>query len=257
VTRQGFGRRRPPSALRRNSEGLFRLFLAEGREPGPFYERLAHDAVRGIPFALQGATVVDLGCGPGYYTRALRSSGARVLPIDLNPTEFGLAGGPPGDEMVASGMALPLATGSVDGVFSSNMIEHTPDPGQVVSEAERVLRIGGWLWLSWTNWYSPWGGHDMSPFHYLGPRLGMRVRNAVGLPEPKNYPLRSLFPLHIGATLRMIGRRPGLRVLAVEPRYYPSHRWLVRVPGLREIATWNCVVLAQRVEEGRTARRRD
>ena len=232
--------------MRPKSTSLIALFRAERTDPIPFYQRLAADAVASIPMSIEGHTVIDLGCGPGHYTRALRNSGAFVVPIDLSPDEFRLPGGPPGGEILGSGMALPFATATVNGVLSSNMIEHTPDPEQVIREIERVLRPGGWLWLSWTNWYSPWGGHDMSPFHYLGPRFGMRVRNALRLPEPKNYPMRSLFPLHIGSMLRLLRGSPGLNVILVSPRYYPRHKWIVKIPVLREVLTWNCLVIVER-----------
>jgi SAM-dependent methyltransferase len=226
--------------------GLFKMFLAERRDPLPFYERLATEAVEGIPFSMAGSRVLDLGCGPGHYTRALRAAGAQVIPVDLSPEEFLLEGGPPGGEIVASGMDLPFADGSFDGLLCSNMIEHTPDPVAVLDEIERILKPGGWAWISWTNWYSPWGGHDISPFHYLGPRLGLRTYRRVAGREPKNVPLQSLYPLHIGPTLRGLRTRPGFRILDARPRYYPTQRWILRVPGFRELATWNCLLLLER-----------
>jgi SAM-dependent methyltransferase len=225
---------------------MLQLFLHERDDPLPFYERLAADTVRDLPFPLADAVVVDLGCGPGHYTRALRAAGATVLPVDRDSDEFVLPGGPPGSELVADGARLPVANGRVDGVFCSNMLEHTPTPDAVFDEVERVLRPGGWAWLSWTNWYSPWGGHEISPLHYLGPRWGLAAHRRLGRSEPKNAPGRSLFPLHIGPTLAALRRRRGLRLVDTVPRYWPSQRWLLRVPGLREVATWNCVVMLER-----------
>ena len=60
-------------------------------------------------------------------------------------------------------------TAAADGVVCSNLLEHTRDAEAVIREIERVLRPGGWAYLSWTNWYSPHGGHEMSPYHLLGP----------------------------------------------------------------------------------------
>jgi SAM-dependent methyltransferase len=223
-----------------------RLFLNEQNDPEPFHSRLAAHVVDTLP-GLRDAVVIDLGCGPGHYTRALRARGAWVQPIDLDPLEFALPGGPPGGELVANGMALPIRTATVDGLLCSNMIEHTPDPSRVLREIERVVRPGGWIWLSWTNWLSPWGGHDISPFHYLGPRLGLRTYRRVTGRQPKNVPMESLFPLHIGPTLRTIRQRPCLRVISAVPRYYPSQRWILSVPGVREVVTWNVALFIERV----------
>jgi SAM-dependent methyltransferase len=139
---------------------LWRLFRAEQSDPEPFYRYLAAEAAGDLDRChgpLAGQTIVDLGCGPGHYTRAFRDRGATVIPVDNVPAE------------------MPLATASVDGAFCSNLLEHTPRAEPVIAEIERVLRPGGWGYISWTNWYSPWGGHDMSPYHFLGPRLGPRL----------------------------------------------------------------------------------
>lgn len=225
---------------------LFQLFLAEQHDPIPFHQRLSREAVADIPADLDGAVVVDLGCGPGHYTRALRERGALVVPADLDAAEFQLPGGPPGGEIVANGMYLPFPDESVDGLLCSNMLEHTPDPGAILAEMERVVKPGGWIWLSFTNWYSPWGGHDISPFHYLGPRLGLKTYRRVAKKEPKNVPLSSLYPLHIGSTLKLLRSHPSLQVLKAVPRYYPSQRWILRVPVVREIATWNLLLIMRR-----------
>lgn len=233
-------------ARRGSRAELVRLFLRERRDPEPFHQRLADEAVASLGRDLRGQRVVDLGCGPGHYTRALRRAGASVVPVDLSVAEFHLPGGPPGSEVVGDGTHLPIAAGSADGLLCSNMLEHTPDPSAVFDEIERVVRPGGWVWLSWTNWYSPWGGHDVSPWHYLGPERGTNVYRFFAGKEPKNVPGRSLFPLHVGPTLRAIEARRGLRLLDAAPRYWSSQRWILRVPGVREIATWNCLLLLER-----------
>ncbi len=229
---------------------MLSLFLHERTDPEPFHRELARRMILDLPVLpdeLIGQRVVDLGCGPGAYTRALRLHGAHPIPVDLDVEEFMLPGGPPGGELLATGANLPFATGSCDGVVCSNMIEHTPKPLSVIDEMQRVVRPGGWVWLSWTNWLSPWGGHDMSPFHYLGARRGTRAYTALTGKRPKNEPLRTLFPLSITEVLDDLARRPAFEVLSVRPRYYPSMKWIVRIRGLREVLTWNCVVRMRRL----------
>lgn len=225
---------------------LFRLWRNEQRDPGAFYSELARRAAADLERSfgpLAGQRVLDIGCGPGWYTRALRARGADVLPMDYSDEELHLHGEPPEGAMVGDAMSLPLESESLDGVFASNMLEHTPEPHRVITEMERVLRPGGWAYLSWTNWFSPWGGHDMTPYHLLGPRLGLEMyRRRHRGQEPKNLLGRSLWPVHIGPTLRFIRSRSQLDVLRVEPRYYPRLRFIVDIPVVRELATWNCVV---------------
>ena len=165
-----------------------------------------------------------------------------VLPIDRSPDELALAGEAPEGAIVGDAMDLPLPDASVDGVFASNMLEHTPDSKKVLTEIERVLKPGGWAYVSWTNWYSPWGGHDMTPYHFLGPRLGRKVYDLRGGRHNKNIYGESLWPVHIGATLRFLRSRPDVVIERLEPRYWPRLRFIVQVPVLRELLTWNCVV---------------
>jgi SAM-dependent methyltransferase len=229
---------------------LWHMWRNEQNDPAPFYGELAARAARDLEKSfgpLSDQRILDIGCGPGYYTRALRARGADVVPMDYSDEELHLHGEPPAGAMVGDAMDLPLQDGSMDGVFASNMLEHTPEPHRVITEMERVLRPGGWAYLSWTNWFSPWGGHDMTPYHLLGPSLGLRMyrrRHRGG--APKNLVGHSLWPVHIGPTLRFIRSRPGLEVLSAEPRYWPRLRFIVDIPVIREFATWNCVVRMRR-----------
>lgn len=236
-----------PLATVRAKADLFSLFLRERHEPGPFYERLADLAVEKFPFPLDGRTVLDLGCGEGQFDRALRSKGATVLATDLDRDGVTRATEERGRAFVADGGRAPVRTASVDGVFCSNVLEHTPEPLAIIDEIERVLRPGGWAYVSWTNWLSPWGGHAIAPLHYLGPERGLRAwRRVFGEPKGTNLPGHNLWVTYIGEILEDVRARPGLRLVRAEPRYYPSQRWLLSVPGVREVLTWNCVLLLER-----------
>ena len=107
---------------------------------------------------------------------------------------------------------------------------------------ERVLRPGGWGYISWTNWYSPHGGHAMNPYQYLGPKYGPQLYERLHGPPPKNAYGSGLFATHIGPMLKLVRSHQGLRVDRVEPRYWPRLAFLCRIPVLREFVTWNCVI---------------
>ena len=233
------------SAWRRRVE-LVRLFLHEQQDPGPFYRRLAADAVAQLPVPVDGRRVLDLGCGPGFYSDALAAAGAAVVPIDSSLDELHLAGAAPPGASVADARCIPVRSGSIDVAMCSNMLEHTPAPGAVLDELGRVLAVGGVLWLSWTNWYSPWGGHELSPLHYLGAGTATRLHRRFRRRPLKNVPGESLFPTHIGRVLRLVQAAGTWDLLDAHPRYYPSQRWLMKVPGVREVASWNCVLVLRR-----------
>ena len=247
-----FRRRRAASSGLRRSVRLFRLFLAEQSDPEGFYASLAEDAVRQVASHtdLAGRTVVDVGGGGGWFTAAFRARGAHCYLFEPDRAELGLGSelGRPAGAVLADGYWLPVRDGGADVTFSSNVLEHVRDPMGLIEEMIRVTRPGGLVYLSYCNWYSPWGGHEMSPWHYLGPGYARRRYLRRHRRQPKHECGVNLFPVHIGPVLRALRARPDISIIEAGPRYYP--RWcrpLVRLPGLREVATWNLMLIMRRV----------
>jgi SAM-dependent methyltransferase len=199
----------------------------------------------GFAFPVVDRRVLDLGCGRGELGHALAHAGARVVAIDLDADNCAHARCGGSTVARADGRRLPFPAATFHGVVCSNLLEHTPTPERILDEIARVTRPGGWAWISWTNWYSPWGGHLISPWHYLGPRVGARAHRRLFGHPARTVPFESLWPTHIGAMLRDVEARP-FRVLDVVARYYPSQRWVTRLPLVREVATWNCLLLLER-----------
>ena len=229
---------------------LWRLFRGEKEDPAPFYRLLAAEAAEDLesrygPFRCK--TIVDLGCGPGFYAEALRATGATVIPIDNDEAEMTMVGVAPADALIADAADLPLADASVDGAFCSNLLEHTPNAEAVIREIQRVLRPGGWGYISWTNWYSPWGGHDMTPYQYLGPKWGPRLFERRHGPPRKNPYGDGLYAVHVGPMIRLVKSQSQLDVERIEPRYWPQLAFICRLPLLREFLTWNCVIRVRKV----------
>lgn len=231
---------------------LFRAFLVEQSDPDRFYSILAADSVREVErfTTLAGADVVDVGGGPGYFADAFLAAGARFLGIEPDAGELTARGHAAANTLRASGLALPLATASVDLCYSSNVLEHVPDPEQMAAEMVRVTRPGGTVYLSWTPWLSPHGGHETGMWHYLGGRRAAdRYARRHGH-RPKNDFGTSLFVTPVGRMLRWARAAHAageVRIVAIEPRYHPAWaRWMIRVPGVREVVSWNAVIVLER-----------
>jgi len=101
-----------------------------------------------FPFAA-GARVLDIGCGPGIWTRELARRGYRVSAIDLTSTAVALARRSlelfrlEADIREGDAENVPFPDASFDGVVSHGVIHHTPDTARCVREMARVLRPGG------------------------------------------------------------------------------------------------------------------
>ncbi|TDC60912.1 methyltransferase domain-containing protein [Actinomadura sp. GC306] len=239
----------PHRATLARSVRLLTAFRREHTDPAYFYELMARDTVAqlGSYTVLPGATVIDVGTGSGFFARALAEAGGQCVGIDRDPAELTAHGAAAPNTLVGSALALPFRTGSFDVCFSSNVLEHVPEPWRMADEMLRVVRPGGTVFLSFTNWLSPWGGHETSPWHYLGgDRAARRYERRHGRP-PKNLYGESLHPVSVSAALRWARGRDDAHFVAAVPRYHPRWAgWIVRVPGVREFATWNLVLVLRK-----------
>lgn len=99
----------------------------------------------------RGATVLDLGAGPGCDAAELRALGLRTIALDLS---LGMlrAGGPElrGARIQGDARRLPLRGGSLDGVWANASLLHlSPDEAAAaLRECARVLRNRGVVHVS-------------------------------------------------------------------------------------------------------------
>ena len=233
-------------ATLRRSVRLFLLFLQEQPQPDLFYSAYAADSVAALGdfVPLRGCTVLDVGGGPGFFARSFVDAGARYIGVELDA-----ARDIPAQSLAVrgSGLALPFRSKSVDVTYCSNVLEHVALGWRMTDELVRVTRPGGTIFLSFTPWLSPWGGHETAPWHYLGGRRAADRYVRRARRRPKNDFGRSLFAYRVSDALRWIRSCPNVEVVQVYPRYHPRWAWwIVRVPGLREVATWNLALVLRR-----------
>jgi glycosyltransferase involved in cell wall biosynthesis len=234
----------------RRSVHLFRLFRREQVDPDRFYHYLAADTMRQLRGYMDpaGTTAVDIGGGPGYTAEALRAAGADCMVVDFSMAELGLHDRVPDSAVQGDGQSLPLRSSSAQVVHSSNVLEHVPDWEAMLSEMVRVLEPErGIGYLNFTNWFSPWGGHETSPWHLLGgERAVARYTRKYGR-RPKNEFGVSLFRLDIAQVLAWFAKQSDVEVVWVGPRYLPEWmRWIAHTPAVRELITWNLVIVFRR-----------
>ncbi|GGL46177.1 class I SAM-dependent methyltransferase [Halocalculus aciditolerans] len=127
----------------------FDAWAAEGRDKGmeDRHWHTAKQALARMPVEA-GDTVLDLGTGSGYATRALRERDVgRAYGLDGAPemarnarsyTDDGNVGFVVGDFG-----SLPFADDSIDHAFSMEAFYYSDDPIETLEELRRVLRPGG------------------------------------------------------------------------------------------------------------------
>ena len=103
---------------------------------------------RFFPF-LQGASVLDIGCGPGIWTRELARRGYTTTAIDLTMMAAAITRrsleltGLVANVVEGDAERLPFKDNSFDGIVSHGVIHHTPNSAACVREMARVLRPDG------------------------------------------------------------------------------------------------------------------
>src|ERR1035438_6612033 len=208
-------------------------------------------ATRMIPRCLeriQGKTVLDYGCGPGWQSVALRRAGAkRVLGLDIN------------DEWLSHGRELAARVG-VDGVtfakttdtekydivLSLGAMEHFGDPDKEL--ARMCSFTGEALLISFAEpWYSPYGPHlngtTKLPWLNLwfSERTLLNVRNLYpdGSDGAKRFEdIRGgLNKMTVRRFEKLLDGAPGMRVEHLILHSVKRLPLVTRIPVLRELMT--------------------
>ena len=119
-----------------------------GRDHGPEFLDLWMNVVSSHVQDQHVETILDLGCGTGRFTEALRERfDADVIGVDPSEKMLAQARSKPHDRgiryEVGRGESIPLPDNSVDLIFMSMIFHHLEDPLLAARECRRVLCDGG------------------------------------------------------------------------------------------------------------------
>jgi 2-polyprenyl-6-hydroxyphenyl methylase/3-demethylubiquinone-9 3-methyltransferase len=108
--------------------------------------------------AIEGKSIVDVGCGGGILSEGLAQCGASVTGIDLSEELIdiadlhGLESGVNVTYRKISAEALAAERPeSFNHVTCMEMLEHVPDPVSVVKACAQLVKPGGWVFFSTLN----------------------------------------------------------------------------------------------------------
>ncbi len=199
--------------------------------------------------------VLDLGSGLGGYGSALRSASGRVTWLD----QFSLEASKKVDFVCSDALQIPFPEWHFDFVLCASLIEHLPATTELLREISRILRPDGIAYISFPPFYSPFGGHQFSPFHLLGERVAILI-SKIRKPFRGNewledrYPTVpasfsnafgdwGLYPTTIKKVERLIKKIP-FEIIDRSTRWSPID--FSRVPLLGEFLTWHVQFLVRK-----------
>lgn len=165
---------------------------------------------------LNGKSLLDAGCGTGWFSKIASEKGASVTSMDLGENLLAeVAKKCDSKRVVGSILEIPFPENTFDVVVSSEVIEHTPDPYKALHEIYRVLKPGGIMVLStpnkfwyWTLWVAnvlklrPYQGlENWSGYFQLKKeckKAGFKLEKTAGVHiipfvHPLTYPINNFF----------------------------------------------------------------
>lgn len=141
-----------------------------------------------------GERVLDLGCGDGVLIPAIAGAGAEAVGADASAVALARAAGRGAAALhhVEPGEPLPFEPQSFDGVWMSEVLSQASDTGELLSEARRVLRPGGWLGVT-------------VPFHGRAKNVAIAVAAFERHHDPESTTLRHYTPRSLRDQLERYG----------------------------------------------------
>ncbi|MDZ7270826.1 MAG: class I SAM-dependent methyltransferase [candidate division KSB1 bacterium] len=232
-----------------------------------FYEQRAFAERYLVPFfqkhvpGFSQARVLEVGCAEAGFLDVLYGLGIQGVGLELSPARVALAKAKnPGLEVVIGDITEPACVNAVgdnfDLVVMRDVMEHVVDRVAAMQNVRRLLKTGGYFYVSFPPKYSPFAGHQqvgrsvlrLVPYlHLLPAPLLRRLGRLAGEAEYQiaNIIANRRHGLSIASFERLCrehGLRPVVRELFLARPVYrvrfgiPCIR-LPNLPGMRELLT--------------------
>jgi len=250
--------------MKNSSSFLNLLKVAKNRKISPsdyrnfqiFQGELLVNYLESFKIEISDLCILDLACGLGGYSLALSRKSEKVTAMDLERTieDHSVS------FLVGDALKTPFAPHSFNLLICASLIEHVKSPESLLSEIIRLLPSGGYAYLSFPPFYSPVGGHQFSPYHYLGEKLAVAFSRNREL-RSKNRWYKELFSEQANSYETAFGKW-GLYPFTIKKmnrllKGFPlkvvdrSTRWLPidfsGVPYIGEFLTWHVQYLLQKM----------
>lgn len=102
----------------------------------------------------KGGNFLDIGCGTGTLLALVKEKLINGQGVDISKSSIKIAQAKGLQAKYYSGKVLPFEDSYFDGAGSYNVLEHTQEPIDFLNEQLRVIKPGGYLFISCPNFLS-------------------------------------------------------------------------------------------------------
>lgn len=189
-----------------------------------------------IRFLEPGSRVLEIGAGAGWQAKALAEKGFQVSAIDIPSSNYSKVQVWPVEPY--DGKHIPLPDGSVDAVFSSNVLEHVPHIVEFQKEMMRVLKPGGKaVHVMPSATWRLWSSLTYYPEKTIS-KLGKKLRGKKTTPDssaPDEHPEQAEKSTRVGLAKFLPPRHGERGTIITEAYYFSRYFWR----NIFERAGWN------------------
>jgi SAM-dependent methyltransferase len=109
---------------------------------------------------------LDVGASAGYYSQTLQELGLEVLAFENEPVGVAICQSRGLQTMAGNAESLEISSDSQDLVIMMDVLEHIENDSAAVREVSRVLKPGGFFFLTVPVGMELWSDHDVQARHF-------------------------------------------------------------------------------------------
>jgi SAM-dependent methyltransferase len=124
-------------------------------------------------------TVLEIGCNKGYLMNTfLKHERFTAIGADIDGSALQVAREAYGEKIKfiqTESTSIPLPDASIDIIYTIDTVEHLSKIREIFTEAYRILKPGGMMFVHFQGWYGPYGSHleDIIPFPWANAVFSM------------------------------------------------------------------------------------
>lgn len=200
---------------------------------------------------VSGKSLLDAGCGIGFFSEVARRQGAKVVSLDFSPQALRVyrkRGGADATLMVGSVEELPFSNNQFDFAMAIDVIEHLYHPRLLLSEMYRVVKPGGRVIVETDNeatWFTKRGFRRVNNWLQGRTPLGQKLTKIRSEIQSTSLHVETFDFQSMRATLEAT----GFKIVQSETfPYLPvaSRDTIIQFPGLRAVSNAlggeNCMI---------------